>query len=496
MTPLFDLVQALLPGSGVPLTLDGAAYAVFFALVLAASVALGRWPRARTLLLLTASLYFFAHFSGLWALLPIALALIDGRIALAIAASTNPRARTAWLVLSLVLNLGALLAFKYVYFILGGLDLLTGWNAAVGIGRLVAPVGLSFMVFRSLSYVLDVHREWIEQPERDPLRHLAYVCFFPTLLAGPISRADEVLPALHQPYTLSREQAGRAVFLFLKGLFKKVVIADVLALNFIDRVFESPGAFTGLENLLAAAAYGFQLYADFSGYTDMALAAALALGIPLAGNFNRPFAAQSVGEFWRRWHITLSRWFNDYVFTPLSLTWRAAGRWGAVAAVMITFLLSGAWHGAGLTFVLWGLSHGLAIGLETALLLLRQRLRRNLAAWYYTPVSVALCFGFLTFTFVLFRASSLEVAAVMYGRIGAGVDLTLLPQWMLLYRSTAITLAVAIVLHALPQRWSAWAERRVAVLPWWALGILLAAAVLLIDQARTAQMQPFIYLQF
>ena len=494
---LGQALAALLPGSGVPLALDGAAYALFFVLVLALSALLGQRPRVRTLLVLLASIWFFAHFSGVWVLLPIGTILLDGWVARRMATTQR---RTPWLVLSLSVNLLMLGTFKYATFFLGGLEGILGVPGLDGaegpLAALVAPVGLSFLVFRSLSYVLDVHREWLDEPERDPLRHLAYVLFFPTLLAGPISRADEVLPELARPYTLSREQAGRALFLFCKGLIKKVVIADVLALNFVDRVFDAPGAFTGLENLLAAIAYGFQLYADFSGYTDLALASALALGFTLEGNFNRPFAARSVGEFWRRWHTTLSRWFNDYVFTPLSLTWRGAGRWGAVAAAILTFLLSGLWHGAGWTFILWGLAHGLAIGVETALLPLRQRLSRNLAAWYYTPLSVALCFAFLTFTFVLFRAPNLESASLMFERIGAGVDLSLLPQWAELYPSTALTLLAAVLLHALPLRLSDWAARRLAALPWWVQGLLLALVVLLVDQARTAQMQPFLYLQF
>jgi alginate O-acetyltransferase complex protein AlgI len=498
-----DLILAWLEGfvptlwgaPATPLVFDTGRFAAFFMVLLALAAGVGQRAKARLGLLLGASLYVFAHFSGVWALLPCGLALADWAIARKMFAAQGAR-RNAWLVLSLVLNLGTLAAFKYTWFVLGA------WQEAVSgdalsVAAWVAPVGLSFTTFRSLSYMLDVHREWADAPEENPLRYLAYVIFFPTLLAGPISRTDEMLPRLAKPEALSREQTGRAVWLFAKGLFKKVVIADVLGVNFVNRVFETPGAFTGTENLLAAFGYGVQLYADFSGYTDMALACALALGFELKGNFRRPFAATSIGDFWRRWHQTLSQWFADYVFTPLSISWRALGRWGAVLAVIVTFLLSGLWHGAGWTFILWGLSHGLAIAFETAVLPMRTHLRRNLAGWYYTPMSVLLCLSYLTLTFVLFRSANLASAAVMYGQIfGQGFSLDLFGQWLGLYRGPALVLGLGLALHMVPTPQKDRLERGFVVLPWWVQAVALAVVVLVTYQARTAELQPFIYLQF
>lgn len=496
---MFDLsawFAGFVPGMGPALTFDSLRFLIFFLLVLGLSTLWAERPVWRQGLLGVASLYMLAHFCGFWLLVPVGLAIADWAIARRLHAASETQ-RSHWLALSLVLNLGTLAVFKYTWFVVGLSAAWLGHAAIVTPAYWVVPVGLSFTTFRSLSYVLDVHREWIDTPERSAWRYVTYVLFFPTLLAGPISRADEVLPRLTAPLSLSREQAGRAIYLFCKGLLKKVVIADLLAVNFVTRVFDSPGAFTGTENWLAAVAYGFQLYADFSGYTDMALAFALALGFELRGNFRRPFAAQSVGDFWRRWHLTLSMWFNDYVFTPLSFQWRAWGRWGAVLAVLVTFLLSGLWHGAALTFMMWGLMHGTAIAFETAVLPLRQHLRRNLASWYYGPMSVALTFMFLTTTFIIFRAPTLTSAGVMFDRVlSEGLRPDLIGQWLALYRLPAALMAVAVALHLVQTSFKEKLEKRFALLPWPLHVAALVLTALGVLQAQTSELQPFIYLQF
>lgn len=464
----------------------------FYALYLLV-VASGK-SAGRALALVAFSFFFYWQFGGAWSLLLVATTFIDWRIALALP-SSNDSLRRLLLGAAVAVNLGVLAWFKYKAFLFGAWINLAEGGSPDALG-LLAPVGLSYTTFKSLSYLFDVKNEMAEEPEPSYLHYLAYVSFFPNLLAGPIHRAVDWLPQLRAPFALNREQVGRAFFWFLSGLFKKAVIADPLAADYVNRIFDSPDRYSGFENLMATYAYGVHLFCDFSGYTDMALAVALLLGFDLAANFNEPFKARNVGEFWRRWHITLSTWFQDYVYLPLSYRWRSWGRWGAVLAVLLTFLLSGLWHGAGWTFILWGASHGAAIAWETATLRTRQGLRKRLPVFLYDALSLLLTFQFLSLTYVLFRAEDLQAVGRMYGRIFGDFDLKLADDWAAAYPRVLALLALGLGLHFLPLAWKSAACAAFTRLHWTLKAAACVLVVVVAYQFQSAEPLPFVYLRF
>ncbi|SHL05937.1 MBOAT family O-acyltransferase [Rhodothermus profundi] len=324
--------------------------------------------RFRWLLLLLASYVFYAWWKVEYLLLIVVSTLIDYLCGRAMGRCTTRQARRPFLILSLVTNLGLLATFKYLGFFADALEALLGLlghPTEVPTLDVLLPIGISFYTFQTLSYTIDVYRGTLK-----PERHLGYfalfVSFFPQLVAGPIERARNLLPQLHHPRKLHAAYLRTGFFLILWGFFKKVVIADRLAL-YVDPVFAHPAAYSGTHYWIALYFFFFQIFCDFSAYSDIAIGTARIFGIDLMENFRRPFAARSIAEFWQRWHISLTTWFRDYVYAPLL---RSGGRRSKIrwfGSIFIVFVLSGLWHGAAWTFVLWGALHGLylIVGLLT-----------------------------------------------------------------------------------------------------------------------------------
>ncbi|NJC88533.1 MAG: MBOAT family protein [Desulfuromonas sp.] len=256
-------------------------------------------------------------------------------------------------------NVLILVAMKYVPFLTENLNvLLSLFDSPIKAphAQLLVAIGVSYYVFQAISYLSDIYLE-IEEPETHFGYFSLYLAFFPKLLQGPIERARDLLPQLKQKYEFNYDNMRFGLLLFTWGLFKKVVLADRLGL-YVDAVYNDVHAYQGLPLLLATYAYAFQIYFDFSGYTDMALGTARLFNVKLTDNFNSPYLATSVADFWRRWHITFSRWILDYIFKPLQMSWRNWKNWGTAAALVVTFFVSGLWHGASWGFVIWGLLHG------------------------------------------------------------------------------------------------------------------------------------------
>jgi alginate O-acetyltransferase complex protein AlgI len=346
-------------------------FVLFFLPVLLGYWALARHPVARWMLLLCSSYFFYCASakppSGGWPTpwyfvgLIVASTIVDYWVALGIASARKRFWRNAALGVSLVGNLGMLGYFKYTGFLLDvGRDLahLLGADLMVPTFRVALPIGISFYTFQSLSYTIDVWRGRI-QAERSLLRFAVYVAFFPQLVAGPIVRASEFLPQLRAGLRVDVEDVNFAIFRITKGLFKKVVLGDLVAANFTDLVFSSPTQYSSLENLLALYAFTLQIYADFSGYSDMAIGVARLLGFKLPENFDRPYQSRDVGEFWRRWHMTLSTWLRDYVFFPLGGSRGSQAR--TYFNLWLTMVLVGIWHGASWNFVIYGNLHAAAL---------------------------------------------------------------------------------------------------------------------------------------
>ena len=380
-------------------------FLVFFPVVFALHWILPH--RFRWALLLAASWLFYFWWNPWTGLLLVGTTLVSWLCAKGIVRAEAAAVRRAWLVLALTACLGCLSIFKYTGFFasIAGLELPL---------RIILPVGISFYTFQTLSYVIDVYRGMVT-PERHFGYYALFVSFFPQLVAGPIERPENLLPQLRAQRRFSTENLAAGGWLLLEGYFKKIVIADSLA-PFVDRVYGAPGEALGPEILLATALFGIQIYCDFSGYSDIARGAARLLGIDLTENFRRPYGAKTVREFWRRWHISLTSWFTDYVYIPLGGNRKGLPR--QVFNILVVFLLSGLWHGAGWTFVLWGLIHGVY---QAGGVLLEQ-LGKSVVE--KNRVQSALChartFALVSFPWLFFRAASLEDAAVMLSHLAVG----------------------------------------------------------------------------
>ena len=397
-------------------------FAAFFMAVWPITWAVARWPAARCVVLLAASVGFYAYWD--WRYLGLLAATVLANVASA-QAIHRTRRRPGLQRAALWVGVGAHLAVlgwcKYYGFFASSL---TSALDRVGIAvdpplvQVVLPLGISFVTFEAISHLVEVRREVIEPGA--VLEVATWLCFFPTIASGPITRASELLPQLRDAPERSIE-AARAFTLIVRGLFKKMVLASFLATALADDVFARPSAHTGPEVLLGVYAYAVQLYLDFSGYTDIAIGCALLLGLRLPENFNAPYAAASVTEFWTRWHMTLTRWLRDFVFTPLA---RRSKRTTAATCrnIVIVMLLAGLWHGAAWTFVAFGLWHGVAMATERVMRQRRRRLghppaRQGTAGHV---VGVIITFNVVCLGWVFFRADSVTTAVDLVARLGTG----------------------------------------------------------------------------
>ena len=374
-------------------------FLAFFAVVLAVTWALRR-NGARKAWLLLASYAFYAAWDWRFLGLILLSTVVDGVAGRRIhEAGADEGRRRAWLTVSLVVNLGILLTYKYFDFFAGSLNELLGWlglGASLPVLDLVLPVGISFYTFQTLSYSLDIFRRRLE-PAGSPLDLALFVAFFPQLVAGPIVLAKEFLPQLEARPRWAAVDVRAALVLFFVGFVKKSCLSDALS-PYVDAVHAAPDAVGAAGGWVSAAAFAAQIYCDFSGYTDMAIASAALLGYTLPTNFRAPYLTRTVGAFWTHWHITLGRWFREYLYFPLGGNRRGAAR--SAANLMVVFLVSGLWHGAAWTFVLWGAIHGAFVALE----------RTRAGAWLTRmPLLLAVAYVNLVWmvSMVVFRAPEL-----------------------------------------------------------------------------------------
>lgn len=395
--------------------------------------------------------------------------------------------RRTWLLISLVNNLALLLFFKYAGFVVENVNLLLGWAhlslrlpepaTLMPLGwEYLLPVGISFFTFQSLSYTIDFYFGNVQR-ERNFLRFATFVCFFPQLMAGPIERARHLLPQFHQFPEVRLRNFTDGASLFLVGLFKKLALANYLS-YYVERVYEQPATAGAPALILATVAFGWQIFFDFSGYTDMARGVALVLGFRLILNFRNPYLATGLGEFWTRWHISLSSWFRDYVYIPLG--GNRGGTWLTYRNLLITFLVSGIWHGASWAFAVWGLLHGFGVILTRELE--RSEFYRDRFPRWAKQMGV---FIFVSFTWIFFRASSLGEALLIVRRMFTApwVD----PQMPLLM--IALVLAVWAYQVLYESRYRAWLQAG-------PVRVGLAVAMLLYLALCASGGGTFIYFQF
>ncbi|MEM9531455.1 MAG: MBOAT family O-acyltransferase [Pseudomonadota bacterium] len=378
-------------------------FLAFYSLVVAVYFALPH--RGRLWLLLLASYYFYASWKVEYALLILTSTLVDYAAGLAMGAAGDRRRRRAWLLLSLTVNLGLLFVFKYFNFVAGSLNELF---ALYGAGQhirsldLLLPVGISFYTFQTLSYTIDVYRG-DRTPERSLLSFALYVSFFPQLVAGPIERSTRLLPQFLKPTEFDWSAVEKGFTLILWGFFLKLVIADQLA-PYIDRIYGAPQAFSGGHLLLATYLFAFQIFGDFAGYSAIAIGTARILGYQLRDNFRRPYFSANLREFWTRWHISLSTWFRDYLYIPLGGSRR--GELRCWMNLTVVFAISGVWHGANWTFIVWGLIHGVGVVLTRGWD--RWRNSRSPGGPFGRGVKIFLTFHLVVLAWIFFRADSLS----------------------------------------------------------------------------------------
>ena len=504
--------------------------------------------------LFLASLFFYYKSSGFFFIILLFSTLTDFFIGKSIYNSKRKTVRKILVAASVIINLLLLAYFKYAYFFVDSLNLLFDTNLHVvnqlallanqsvgthfNVNQILLPVGISFFTFQTISYSVDVYRG-----ETKPVNNLIdfgfYVSFFPQLVAGPIVRASGFVKQIYEDYHVSKAEFGWAIFMLLKGLIKKIFIGDYIAVNFVDRVFSDPVSYSGFENLMALFGYSLQVYVDFSGYTDIAIGVALLMGFRLPQNFNAPYKATSVGDFWKRWHMSLSSWLKDYLYIPiggnregsvfsyislgiiLSIIVLLAGQLilvpifaGVVILfavlsrvfpkikrsidtninLMLTMLLGGLWHGASWQFIIWGGLNG--IGLVV------YKFWRKISPWekFTNHASriwkIALTFTFITFTRVFFRSESMEVVRGMLHQIGSDLKLSMIPEVLVAYKWVFAIMAFGFFIHWLSENWKEKIKNWFIATPIWIKAIISAVVVIAVYQSISSDMQPFIYFQF
>lgn len=601
--------------SSSPLLFTQFYFWAFFAIVYIIFALIGNKRLMRNAFLFFVSLFFYFKTSGFSLLILLFVTISDFLIAKRISRAPKQGMKKAWLILSIVLDLSILCYFKYSYFFADIIHTITGAEIKIvdifaqlgnvfagremfNVDAIVLPVGISFFIFQVISYTIDVYRKEIE-PVKNILDFGFYVSFFPQLVAGPIVKASDFIPQLYKKYHLGRRQFGIAIFWILNGLAKKIILSDYIAVNFIDRVFENPLLFTGFENLTALFGYSLQVYADFSGYTDIAIGVAMLMGFYLPQNFDSPYKAVNPQDFWRRWHMSLSRWLKSYLYIPLGGNREASfgtyfwivlfaiigailsGSWAvsliflgiglAVIAIshiskerkkniianlnrFITMLLGGLWHGASWNFIIWGGLNGAGMivyqfwkntGWHFRMLLVTLLSAGLIVIRHYNPAPIwnlltiwmlviyagfiiryiyHLCkgskgqvlgtiwgviqtFTFITFTRLFFRSGSnldpesaneeaWNTAKNMVNQIGGKWDTSLIPDICAAYWEVFALILLGMIIHWMPSRWKRWYRLNFALLPIPLMILVIVAAVFVIYQFITADVQAFIYFQF
>jgi alginate O-acetyltransferase complex protein AlgI len=553
-----------------PLIFTAKVFWVFFGIVLAVDSFLHTKRVWRHAFLFVASTFFYYKTTEFFFLLLLFTAVWDFFVGKLIYVTRNQRRRKTWLAMSIIMNLGVLCYFKYAYFFTDLYNATFGasvevtniigvWsNSFFGthfeVDKIILPIGISFYTFQSISYTVEVYRGQLK-PVKLFTDFAFFVTFFPQLVAGPIVRATDLIPQLYKPYQLTRHEWGLAIFWILNGLTKKILLADYIAVNFIDRVFVNPISYTGFENLMAIYAYSLQVYADFSGYTDIAIGVALLMGFHLTKNFNSPYKAVNVSDFWRRWHMSLSNWLRDYLYIPLggnrggsvgsfilvimfvlivaglAQSWLVLAIATAVVAscmvlslfvkafsawlttninLMLTMLIGGLWHGASWNFLIWGGLNGLSLVVYKLWKKISPWENKN--TWYKRAWAIFLTFSFITLTRVWFRAGSdnswggldkthdvweeFMSATVMLKQIFLNMDFSVAPQVIAGYWNVFLVFVVGMIIHWLPADFKERYRTKFASMPIWGIVLFCFVNVFFLYQVMSADLQPFIYFQF
>ena len=529
-----------------PLIFNSGYFVFIFTVFMIGYAILHKTHFSKVIYVIIFSLYFYYRSSGYYYIILIFCVFFDFLTGHLIHRAQNKTKRQLLLFFSLTVNLGILFYFKYTNFLIDSVNTIS--DTAYKKIDIFLPVGVSFFTFQSMSYTIDVYRKKIK-PVTNILDYGFFVSFFPQLVAGPIIRAYDFIPQLYKPTVITKKMIGRALFLITIGLFKKSVISDYIGVNFVDRIFDQPGLYSGVENLFGVYGYALQIYCDFSGYSDMAIGIALLLGFRFPKNFDSPYQSKNITEFWRRWHISLSSWLKDYLYFSLGgnrnghimgyffpvvffvgmIIWGILGiqngtYWQLLIAgififfftlsilvshnkkkslhgsfnQMTTMLLGGLWHGASMRFILWGAMHGLALAIHKAFLsIFKITPKKNKKSHPIVNVlSIAFTFHFVCFCWIFFRATDMNSAWTVLSQIVYKFDPHIFVQMITGYKLVFILMLTGFVLHFTPVRWENWAQVRLAKAPYIVALLFLFVVVLIVAQIKSSDIQPFIYFQF
>jgi len=476
-------------------------FAIFFIVVFIFSWTLIDYPVSRKIFLTLASYFFYGFWDWRFTFLLFGCTLVNYLFALAIGLANERYSRKngltesvrspfsgVFIASAVICDLGVLAFFKYYFFLtsnLNNLFTLFHFPAHIPVLTILLPIGISFFTFQALSYVIDVYRQEYP-PYRSLLDLMLYKAFFPQLIAGPIVRAKDFLPQLKTQPRFEDIPIGRAVTLISFGLFKKIFIANYLSTLFVDSVFANPTEFSSIEALASVYGYAVQIFCDFSAYSDIAIGTALLLGYTFPENFNNPYRARSIQDFWRRWHISLSSWLRDYLYIPLG--GNRKGSLGTYRNLLITMLLGGLWHGAAWNFIIWGLWHGVGLALERFAAGIRIFRSKNVI---WRAAGIVFTFHFVCFGWIFFRAATFQTAVDLIKTIFRfSFSLRTLSPFIL------FLIGVGLLIHFIPGRISKGTDSIADRIPVPILGLMFAVFLVFMSAVSPEGMAPFIYFQF
>ncbi len=552
MERLKDIFQF---SSGLPLVFTQLNFWIFFAIIYTIYLLVYKKFNLRSLYLLVISLFFYYKTAGLFVFILILSTLIQYLVGNYLHRSQNKKGRITMIVLSVVFQLGILAWFKYAYFFTESYNQMFNTDHAVvnvfgqwangffstdyfRIDKILLPAGISFITFQTLSYTLDIYRREVA-PAKNIIDFGFFVSFFPHLVAGPIVRAREFIPQIQKKFSLTQVEFGFAIFLILKGLVKKIVVGDYLAVNFIDRVMHEPTHFTGFENMMAMFAYSLQVYCDFSGYTDVAIGLAKLMGFQLPQNFNSPYKAVNVGDFWKRWHMSLSGWLKDNLYIPLGGNKKGSlgsyltlavilsffilmTKWYSlvfifIAVAMVLFIfakffpslkkfvntdinlfltmtIGGLWHGPSINFLIWGALNGAALIIYKHWRKVSPYEKSNWLIVHFWKIFFT--FSFITFTRIFFRAPDFGKAKEVMNQIAHRFNGNVAWDVIVAYKIVFLIMLIGYIIHWLPSV----LKERVQV---WFIETSVPVKIILcsligfgIYQSVSSEFTPFIYFQF
>lgn len=474
-----------------PLLFNTGLFLILFAIFIAIYQLLRKHRTAKFLFVIAFSLYFYYKSSAGYCFILIGICISDYLLGLIMDWCERRWQKRLVVTVNVLLNVGMLIYFKYFNLLYETFANITG--RSFDALDIILPAGISFFTFRSISYIVDIYRGKISAC-RDFLAYTFYLTFFPPLLAGPVVRAKDMLPQIQTNAIASRAMVSEGLFLIMCGLIKKVVVADFISVNFVDRIFDNPSLYSGFEIIAGMYGFAIQLYCDFSGYSDMAIGLALLLGYQFYDNFRSPFKAQNPTEFWHRWHISLSTWLRDYVYIPLG-----GNRCGKIrhnANLMATMVIGGLWHGASWMYLIWGGLQGAFLVVHKAFSSILPRVKpENRDKWWRRTFNIFITFNLIAVSFVFFRARSLEKVCEMWMQIKNKFHWDVALQFWEGYTAILLVIFGAYIMHFTPERVTARLKSVYNATPLLLQAVILALVLFTVIQ-RKGEIVPFIYFQY